>query len=573
MPLSKNKSLRVIVPIAVVVLILNALIPIYAFKVLNVSYAKTSHSRNTIDKASNVMLTMVDAETGMRGYIITDNTKFLEPYYAARARLENQRHELSELVANTPSAKKLLNTLNKRIDSSLEQIQKTISINESGDNEQATDIVRSSEGKARMDLVRTAVAELIELEKQQLKAQAAYEDKVDTVALTALLFLTLFDVVMFVIAFRLLFNALKTARAAESELNRLHNLSVKYSEQLAASNKIKDTQARLTDQLQAVLTAQEAYTVIERYCTYLFPHNAGTLFIRSHSKDYFQMMAQWGKCNYKDDGFEPMDCWAARSNHIHAYIAQTESMACNHLSHSSPEPHTAVCIPIASSDEMIGIMTLYGQANEDGTINTVDEETINLIQEVVSQIALAISNLRLRENLRNSSIVDVLTGLYNRRYLDETFHREIARSQRSKESIGIIMLDVDHFKNFNDTYGHEAGDHVLHEVGLSLKQACRASDLACRYGGEEFVLLLLNADLKSTIERTAMIREELKKKHLMYGGQSLPAVNVSMGVSMYPHHGSKPEELIRCADEALYKAKHDGRDRVEIAYAHPATDK
>jgi diguanylate cyclase (GGDEF)-like protein len=128
------------------------------------------------------------------------------------------------------------------------------------------------------------------------------------------------------------------------------------------------------------------------------------------------------------------------------------------------------------------------------------------------------------------------------------------------------MLDVDHFKNFNDTYGHEAGDHVLHEVGLILKQACRASDLACRYGGEEFVLLLLNADLKSTIERTAIIREELKKKHIIYGGLSLPAINVSMGVSMYPQHGSKPDELIRCADEALYKAKHDGRDRVEIAY-------
>lgn len=570
MPLSKNKSLRVIVPIAVIVLILNALIPIYAFKVLNVSYAKTSLSRNTIDKASNVMLTMVDAETGMRGYIITDNTTFLEPYYAARARLDNQRYELSELVAGTPAAAETLSKLNKRIDSSLEQIQELISTNERGENKKATEMVRSGEGKTRMDLVRAAVTELIELEKQQLKIQAAYESQVDTIALTALLLLTLFDVVMFVIAFRLLFKALRTARSAESELNRLHNLSIKYSEQLAARNKIKDTQARLTDQLQSVLTPQEAYTVIERYCTYLFPHNPGTLFIRSYSKDYFQMMAQWGNSMYKDDGFEPMDCWAARSNHSHIYMAQTENIACNHLTHSSPLPRAAVCIPISSSDEMIGTMTLYGQVNEDGSTVAVDEETITLVGEVVSQIALAISNLRLRENLRKSSIVDVLTGLYNRRYLDETFQREIARSQRAKESIGIIMLDVDHFKNFNDTYGHEAGDHVLHEVGLTLKQACRASDLACRYGGEEFVLLLLNADLKSTMERTAMIREELKKKHLMYGGQSLPAVNVSMGVSMYPQHGSKPEELIRSADEALYKAKRDGRDRVEIAYAPPA---
>lgn len=566
MPFSRNKSLRFIVPIAVIVLILNALIPIIAFKFLNVSYAKTSHSRDTIDKATNVMLSMVDAETGMRGYILSNNPKFLDPYYEARTQLDNQRYELKELAASTPATAKVLETLAARIDFSLEHIQKVISTNEDANNKLAVDLIRSGEGKARMDLVRATIFDLINLEKQQLSLQAAYESKVDSITLVALISLTIFDIVMFGIAFRLLFKALRAAKITEGELSRLHNLSVKYSEQLAARNKIKDIQARFADQLQSVLTPQEAYIVIERYCSYLFPNNSGTLFIRSNSKDYFQMMAQWGNSAYKEDGFEPMDCWAARSNHLHAFATQTESIACNHLNHTSPEPKASVCIPISSSDEMIGIMTLYSQINDDGTTNSVDEETVTLAGEVVSQIALAISNLRLRENLRKSSIVDVLTGLYNRRYLDETFNREIARSQRAKEFIGVIMLDVDHFKNFNDTYGHEAGDHVLHEVGLILKQACRASDLACRYGGEEFVLLLLNADLKSTIERTAIIREELKKKHIIYGGLSLPAINVSMGVSMYPQHGSKPDELIRCADEALYKAKHDGRDRVEIAY-------
>lgn len=566
MPLSRNKSLRLIVPIAVIVLVLNSLLPFYAFRILNVSYAKASHSRDTIDRATNVLLTMVDAETGMRGYIITNNPKFLEPYYAALARLDSQRYELNKLIASTPITAKTLDTLGTRIDSSLEQIQKVISTNNTSNNKLAVDMIRSGEGKARMDLVRASVEELIEQENEQLKIQAAYEAKVDFITLIALSFMTVLDVVMFVFAFRLLFKSLRIAKNTEDELNRLHILSVKNGEQLSARNKIKDTQARLTDQLQSVLTAQEAYTAIERYCTYLFPRNPGTLFIRSHSKDYFQMVAQWGKSTYQDDGFEPTDCWAARSNHLHKHIANSETLACQHLRHSSPEPQAALCIPISSADEMIGIMSLYGQVTDDNNIGTVDEEAINLVEEVVSQIALAISNLRLRENLRRSSIVDMLTGLYNRRYLDETFNREIARSQRAKESIGVIMLDIDHFKNFNDTYGHEAGDHVLHEVGFTLKQACRASDLACRYGGEEFVLILLNADLKSTIDRTAMIREELKKKHIMYGGQPLPAVNLSMGVAMYPTHGARPDELIRNADEALYKAKRDGRDRVEIAF-------
>lgn len=580
MPLSKNKSLRIIVPVAIIMLILNALLPINAYRVLSLSYAQSNHSRLTIDKATSVLLSMVDAETGMRGYIITSNQQFLGPYYSARAKLDSQRYELKQLTNDRAVTAKAFDNLENKTNASLEQIQKVIAVNEGGDNKLAVTMVRSGEGKARMDLVRSSVAELIELEKEELKNHAAYESQVNLYTLLALILLTVLDIITFVIAFKLLFKALRVAKNTENELSRLHRLSLKQSEQLIASNKIKDTQARLTDQLQSVISPVEAYTAIERFCTYLFPNYSGTLFIRSNSKDYFQLMARWGKTVYKDDGFEPVECWAARSNHMHTYVADSETIPCHHLSHSSPQPRSSVCIPISSSDEMIGIMTLYGEVNpgevnpdevnegevtDDVTTHAIDEQSILLANEVVAQIALAISNLRLRENLRKSSIVDVLTGLYNRRYLDETFIREIARSERAKESIGIIMLDIDHFKSFNDTYGHEAGDHVLHEVGVVLKQACRASDLACRYGGEEFVMLLLNADLKTTLDRTALIQEEIKKKHIIYGGQSLPPVTVSMGVSLYPTHGIKPEELIRCADEALYLAKHNGRDRTEIA--------
>ncbi|MDI1309477.1 MAG: diguanylate cyclase [Methylotenera sp.] len=558
----KDKSLRVIVPIAVLVLILNALIPINAYRILNVSHAKTNHSRETIDKATNLLLAVVDAETGMHGYVLTNNQKFLEPYYAALAKLDSQRDELNILTANRPNSKKSFILLANRIDTSLEQIKKIITISEDSNSKLAIVMIRSGEGKTRMDLVRASVADLIKIENQQLQLEAKYESKVNLYSLLSLIFLTIFDMVMFAIAFRQLFKSLKTAKEIEQELNHLHRLSLKHSAQLKARNKIKDIQARLTDQLHSVLTPQEAYVAIERFCTYLFPDNSGTLFIRSNSKDYFQMMAQWGNSTYEDNGFNPEDCWASRSNNTHIYIAETETIACNHLSNLSQKATASTCIPISSSDEMIGILTLYSQPPHEGGL---DEDTLEVANEVASQISLAIANLRLRENLKKSSIIDVLTGLYNRRYLDETFIREINRSQRLKESIGIIMLDIDHFKSFNDNYGHEAGDHVLHEVGVILNQACRANDLACRYGGEEFVIVLLNADLNTTVGRATVIQDQVKKKQFMYGGQPLPTVTVSMGISMFPSHGNKPDQLIRCADEALYKAKHNGRDRVEIA--------
>lgn len=567
MPTFKNKPLHIIVPVAILMLVLNALLPINAYRILSSSYAESNHSREIIDTSVNIMLSMINAETGMRGYIVTNNQQFLDPYYAALAKLDNQRYELKQLTSDRLAASKAYTTVNNRITVSLDHIQKVIAVNQTGNSKLAIDMIRSGQGKERMDLVRSSTAELIELEKEELKKHSAYESKVNTYTLFALILLTILDIVTFALAFKLLFRALKVAKHTEIELNRLHQLSLQQSEQLIASNKIKDTQARLTDQLQSVVTPQEAYMAIERFCQYLFPNHSGILFIRSNSRDYFQLMASWGDSIYKEDGFEPTDCWAARSNHTHDFLVNSESLPCHHLSYSSPEPKSSICIPFSSADEMIGILTLYGQESDGNNIQAIDEHTIQLANEVVAQIALAISNLRLRENLRKSSIVDVLTGLYNRRYLDETFVREIARSERAKESIGIIMLDIDHFKSFNDTYGHEAGDHVLHEVGIVLKQACRASDLACRYGGEEFVMLLLNADMNTTIARTAFIQEELKKRHITYGAQSLPPLTVSMGVSLYPANGIKPEELIRKADDALYKAKHNGRNRTEIATA------
>ncbi len=186
---------------------------------------------------------------------------------------------------------------------------------------------------------------------------------------------------------------------------------------------------------------------------------------------------------------------------------------------------------------------------------------------VTEQVALALSNIRLRETLRNQAIRDPLTGLFNRRYLEETLEQEISRAARNKQQIGAIMIDIDHFKRYNDTYGHEAGDAVLSELGRFLEKSLRGGDTPCRYGGEEFTVLLPGASLENALQKAERLREGVKELNVQHRGRSIGAITLSMGVACFPDQGLTGEILLRAADQALYQAKASGRDRVVSAGA------
>jgi len=171
----------------------------------------------------------------------------------------------------------------------------------------------------------------------------------------------------------------------------------------------------------------------------------------------------------------------------------------------------------------------------------------------------------LREALRTQSIRDPLTGLYNRRYLQEILEREIRRAVRSDQPLGILMLDLDHFKKFNDTYGHEAGDSVLREAATFLSKNIRAEDIVCRFGGEEFVVILPTATLEASKSRAERLRAKIRELTVLHHGESVGAISVSVGVAAVPQHGTSSKEVLEAADAALYRAKNAGRDRVMVA--------
>jgi len=180
-------------------------------------------------------------------------------------------------------------------------------------------------------------------------------------------------------------------------------------------------------------------------------------------------------------------------------------------------------------------------------------------------VGLSITNIRLREALRTQSVRDALTGLYNRRYLEEVLERELRRASRAAQSLGILMIDLDHFKKFNDTYGHDAGDAVLREIAVSLTKGIRAEDFVCRFGGEEFVVILPTADLASSQARAERLRLKTKELTMLHQGRSMGMITISVGVAAFPEHGESPKELMAAADAALYEAKRGGRDQVVTA--------
>jgi diguanylate cyclase (GGDEF)-like protein len=227
-----------------------------------------------------------------------------------------------------------------------------------------------------------------------------------------------------------------------------------------------------------------------------------------------------------------------------------------------------MCVPMMAHGETLGM--LYFDSGERPVQNELSQTQPSdseqrLAKTLAEHAALALANLNLRETLRIQSVRDPLTGLYNRRYMEESLERELRRSMRKKSPLGVVMLDVDHFKRFNDTFGHEAGDSVLQAVAKLFRSQLRGEDVVCRFGGEEFTVILPEASPEATRQRAEQLREAVKQMVPNFRDQSLEAITLSIGVASFPENGNTGEALLRKADSALYQAKQQGRDRVVIA--------
>ncbi|TVR18872.1 MAG: diguanylate cyclase [Nitriliruptor sp.] len=326
----------------------------------------------------------------------------------------------------------------------------------------------------------------------------------------------------------------------------------------------------MSNLLQAAGDPEEAFDVAVRFAPEVFPGARGAIYVATSSGAVLELVRTWGPQEAMSPSFAADGCIALRQGSVH-HGQDVEDNLCSHLPPGN-DGH-ALCLPLTAQGEVLGLLSLYWEHDpalmaagpQDNRDQPAGLETRRLALAAAEQFALTLANLALRTELRTQSIRDALTGLYNRRYLDETLARELHRAQRADLPVSVLMLDIDHFKEFNDTYGHAAGDTVLAEVARILLDSIRSGDIACRYGGEEFAVIMTGADQVAATARAEHLRTSIARHAFPGQGEPSSHLTVSLGVATRPQHGTSPDDLLHSADTALYRAKERGRNRVATA--------
>lgn len=350
------------------------------------------------------------------------------------------------------------------------------------------------------------------------------------------------------------------ARRNSEKSMRRANLSLAATvRQLESFHRDGEALSRMSELLQSCAKRDEAYAIVRETAERLFADAAGSLYIFRESRDLLERAASWSSEKQAEAALAPDDCWALRLGRPH-YVHARGSVRCHH----APQPGASyVCMPVQGQGQVLGLLHLALDVGARSSRPSVEAD--RRLRALTDTIGPALANLKLRDALRELALHDSLTGLYNRRYMEDALAREFHRSRRSGKPVSVIMIDIDHFKRFNDTFGHDAGDFVLSAVAKTITKNIRPSDIACRYGGEELAIVLLEADVGCAMQRAEKLRTALRETNLTLNGQVLPVPTASFGVAAYPEHGENSADVMKAADKALYCAKKAGRDQVCMA--------
>jgi len=355
---------------------------------------------------------------------------------------------------------------------------------------------------------------------------------------------------------------------AEEKLQKANRELASWVERLRERTVEMNQLNEMGEQLQSCQTIAEACAISAQYIKHICPGNNGALYLIKESKNIAEAAEVWGEYDYIQKVSEPLSCWAIRRGRQHLVDDNHPGLLCGHI--TGPESGQYLCVPLLVNGEAIGILHLNhadlpGQVQHKTTDQLYSDHKVQMITTIADHISLALSNLKLKETLRQQSIRDALTGLFNRRYMEETLEREPSRAEREDKPVGVIMFDIDFFKNFNDLFGHDGGDALLRELGVFLKKTARGGDIVCRYGGEEFLEVLPGANSENASLHAEKIRQGVKDMLVYHLGKPLAKCTISLGVAVFPENGLTSETLLKAADNALYRAKNEGRDKVVMA--------
>ena len=353
-------------------------------------------------------------------------------------------------------------------------------------------------------------------------------------------------------------------RAAEQRLQQLNLELSQRIDELAVVNRHSEQLGRLSNFLQACQDELEVGTVVEKFGPELLGDQTGGLYLLGADRE-LTLTSAWGELSVPAEALAVQDCWALRLGEPHAFHIDGNAPRCPHL---DPSVQHSQCVPMITQEGVAGLLVAQENPSDTADGDFDDwrrEHHREVMREIADRCSSSLVNLGLRRRLREDAIRDPLTRLYNRRHLQGVLRGELRRARRTQTELAVIMLDIDEFKPINDNHGHDVGDLVLQAVASVLAGGVREEDLVCRWGGEEFVLVLPTAGPADAARRAETLRQSLGAHAISSPGAGALRVTGSFGVACFPKHGEDMECLIAAADRALYAAKHAGRDQVVVA--------
>jgi diguanylate cyclase (GGDEF)-like protein len=368
--------------------------------------------------------------------------------------------------------------------------------------------------------------------------------------------------VLITLFYLLLRDALDRGRASQAmeQVNQELGASVLSLEKHANESHLL---ALARDDLQLCTDAQQVYRSAAFRLSELLPGTNGALCLINSSRNMVENVASWSidqRPSCITEIFPPDACCGLRSGQFRWHAPGASQIDCNHFIGEAPTCY--LCVPLVAHGDTIGILFVDCPT---AAAKAIVEQRTDGMRQLVQLIAMALASLEMRRKLEHQSVRDGLTGLFNRHFLEIALERELARAIRRKGSVAVLMIDVDHFKKLNDQYGHSAGDAVLKEVARTFSHNVRTEDLVCRYGGEEFTVILPDITPEATFDRAQIIRTAVANLRTQIDNDLYGNVTISIGAAVFPKDGETPESMLRHADAALYRAKRDGRNKVVMA--------